>query len=90
MPATGAHKDTEILSFIADRVGYQTLQGWIPGLTHDIDLISPDNSLLHGRSTEVETPNTTRMYVTTTQLDHLLDFITSGHIIQDLPLVSKH
>lgn len=75
----------QILSIIADRVSYQTLQRWIPGLTRYRFNVARQHSLLHGRGTEVETPSTTRMYVTTAQLDHFLDFITSGHIIQDLP-----
>ena len=34
---------------------------------------------------EVETRSVPRMYVSATQLDHFLDFITSEHIIQELP-----
>lgn len=33
----------------------------------------------------VPTPCYTRMYVAPEKLDHFLDFITSGHIVQDLP-----
>ena len=34
---------------------------------------------------EVETRSVPRMYVSASQLDHFLDFITSEHIIQELP-----
>ena len=35
---------------------------------------------------EVEVRSVPRMYVSASQLDHFLDFITSKHIIQELPL----
>ena len=40
---------------------------------------------MHGGGAEVETRSVPRMYVSASQLDHLLDFITSEHIIQELP-----
>ena len=33
----------------------------------------------------ISTPCHTRMYVSAEQLDHFLDFVTSAHIVQDLP-----
>ena len=45
--------------------------------------MSPGN--MYGGSAEVETRSVPRMYVSVSQLDHFLDFITSEHIIQELP-----
>ena len=39
---------------------------------------------MYGGGTEVETRSVPRMYVSATQLDHFLNFITSEHIIQKL------
>ena len=40
---------------------------------------------MYGGGAEVETRSVPRMYVSASQLDHFLDFITSEHIIQELP-----
>lgn len=75
----------QILSIIADKVSFQTLQRWIPGLTRYRFNIARHHSLLHGGGSVITTPCHTRMYVAAEQLDHFLDFITSAHIVQDLP-----
>lgn len=75
----------QILSIIADKVSFQTLQRWIPGLTRYRFNVARHNHLLHGRRSVVASPCYTRMYVSMEQLDHFLDFITSAHIVQDLP-----
>lgn len=43
----------------------------------------------HGRGSTVPVTQHTRMYVSDDQLDHFLDFITSGHIVQDLPFAER-
>ena len=40
---------------------------------------------MYGGGAEVETRSVPRMYVSAKQLNHFLDFITSEHIIQELP-----
>ena len=40
---------------------------------------------MYGGGTEVETRSVPRMYVSALKLDHFLDFITSEHVIQELP-----
>ena len=79
----------QILSIIADKVSFKTLQRWIPGLTRYRFNIARHHRLLHGRGSVVTTPCYTRMYVAPEQLDHFLDFITSAHIVQDLPFGEK-
>ena len=45
--------------------------------------------MLHGRGVPVQQSPQTRLYVSPTQVDHFLDFITSPHVIQDLPFGEK-
>ena len=40
---------------------------------------------MYGGGAEVETRSVPRMYISASQIDHFLDFITSEHIIQELP-----
>ena len=75
----------QILSIIADKVSYRTLQSWIPGLTRYRFNVARQHAHMYGGGAEVETRSVPRMYVSATQLDHFLDFITSEHIIQELP-----
>ena len=75
----------QILSILADKVSFKMLKRWIPGLTHYRFNIARHHQLLHGRGAVLPTEHHTRMYVAPGQLSHFLNFITSGHIIQDLP-----
>lgn len=75
----------QILSILADKVPLKTLQRWIHGITRYRFNMARHHRLLHGRGSVVPTPCYTRMYVAPEKLDHFLDFITSGHIVQDLP-----
>ena len=75
----------QILSIIADKVNYRTLQSWIPGLTRYRFNVARKHAHMYGGGAEVETRSVPRMYVSAKQLDHFLDFITSEHIIQELP-----
>ena len=45
--------------------------------------------MLHGRGSSVPTVKSTRMYIAPEKLDHFLAFITSTHILQDLPFGEK-
>ena len=73
----------QILSIIADKVSYRTLQSWIPGLTRYRFNIARQHAHMYEGGAEVETRSVPRMYVS--QLEHFLDFITSEGIIQELP-----
>ena len=74
----------QILSIIADKVSYRTLQSWIPGLTRYRYNVARQHAHMYEGGAEVETRSVPRMYVSASQLDHFLDFITSEHIIQEL------
>ncbi|CAH3162323.1 unnamed protein product [Pocillopora meandrina] len=79
----------QILSIIADKIDFKTLQNWLPGLTRYRFKIARHNRILHGRGSVVSTVSSRRMNVSPKQLDHFLDFITSAHIVQDLPFGEK-
>ena len=84
---SASHRSTrrQILSIIADKVIYRTLQSWIPGLTRYRYNVARQHAHMYEGGAEVETRSVPRMYVSASQLDHFLDFITSEHIIQELP-----
>jgi len=79
----------QILSIMADKLPFQALKNWIPGLTRYRFSVARHHALLHGRGTPVAMTKNTRMYVSNEKLDHFLTFITSGQVIQDLPFGEK-
>ena len=79
----------QILSIMADKMDFETLQNWLPGLTRYRFKIARHHRILHSRGSVVSTVSSRRMYVSPKQLDHFLDFITSAHIVQDLPFGEK-
>ena len=81
----------QILSIIADKVSFTTLQKWIPGISRYRFSIARHHRLLHGRGSEVPQRDITqtRMRASPEQLDHFLAFITSSKAIQDLPFGEK-
>ena len=72
-----------------DKMDFETLQNWLPDLTRYRFKIARHHRILHGRGSVVSPVSSRRMYVSTKQLDHFLDFITSVHIVQDLPFGEK-
>jgi hypothetical protein len=81
----------QILSIIADKVSFTTLQKWIPGISRYRFSIARHHRLLHGRGSEVPQGDQrqTRMRASREQSDHFLAFITSSRAIQDLPFGEK-
>ncbi|KAL9966689.1 hypothetical protein ACROYT_G024801 [Oculina patagonica] len=80
----------QILSIMADKASFAKIQEWIPGLTRYRFTVARQHILLHGRGAPVPPPSSrTRMVVPEEKLAHFLDFITSPHIIQDLPFGEK-
>lgn len=51
--------------------------------------IARHHRLLHGRGAIVPTDITRSMKVDFAKVDHFLDFITSSHIVQDMPFGEK-
>ena len=79
----------QILSIIADKVNYRALKKWIPGLTRYRFSAARKHALLHGTGVPVPKSPQTKMFVSPAQVDHFLDFISSPHVIQDLPFGVK-
>ena len=79
----------QILSIMADKVTFQTLKKWIPDLTVYRFSTARKHTLLHGRGVPPPQKSQTKLFVSPTQVDHFLDFITSPHVIQDLPFGEK-
>lgn len=79
----------QILSIIADKVTYNDLLKWIPDLSRYRYNIARHHRLLHGRGAVVPVHPTTRIHIPPEKLDHFLTFITSSHIVQDLPFGEK-
>ena len=79
----------QILSIMADKLTFKDLQRWIPSLSRYRFNIARHHLLLHGRGSKVPSVKNTRMCIAPEKLDHFLAFITSTHIIQDIPFGEK-
>ena len=79
----------QILFIMADNVNFKDLLKWIPNLSRYRFNIAKHHLLLHGRGSKVPSIKGTRMYISPEKLDHFLSFITSTHIVQDLPFGEK-
>ena len=75
----------QILSIVADKFTFRTIRRWIPDLTRYRLSTARDHALRYGRGVLPPPVVHTKMFVSQTQVDHFLDFITSPHVIQDLP-----
>ena len=88
MQTIGIHVDRYSPSRLTKPVA--KIQKWIPGLTKYRYMMARQHILPHGRGTPVPSQSPqTRMVVPQEKLTHFLDFITSPHIIQDLPFEEK-
>lgn len=79
----------QILSYMADKTSLDTICQYIPGLTRYRFAVARQHILEHGRGLPVLSVSHTRRLVPQEKLSHFLDFITSSHIIQDLPFGGK-
>ena len=79
----------QILSMVADKLQFRTVKGWIPDLTRYRFTTAREHAIRYGRGVPPAPQVRTKMFVSQTQVDHFLDFITSPHIIQDLPFGEK-
>ena len=75
----------QILSIMADKVRFSTLLRYIPGLTKYRFTEAKRHCLAYGRGAPVQSVRAARTDVATAQIVHFIAFITSSHIIQDLP-----
>lgn len=79
----------QILSIMVDKISLKSLQQYIPDITPYRYKIAKQHALLHGRGCPLPKPTQRRMRVPPEMVDHFISFITSQHIIQDLPFGQK-
>ena len=75
----------QILPIVADKFTFRTIRRWIPDLARYRFSTARDHALRYGRGVLPSPVVHTKMFVSQTQVDHFLDFITSPLVIQDLP-----
>ena len=79
----------QILSIMADKVPYSKLIRYIPGLTRYRFTEAKRHCLTNGRGVPVQSKRSPRTDVSSSQIEHFIAFITSAHIVQDLPFGQK-
>ena len=80
----------QILSCMAGVASYKAISAFIPGLSQYRYTIANLHRLHYGRAVPVPKQPAPRLRITNQQLDHFLSFITSPHIVQDLPFGKKN
>ena len=80
----------QILSIMGDLTTFKRIQTYVPGLTEYRFKMARQHSLQYGRGAEVPRARSLRMRVESKQLDHFLTYITSPHVIQDLPFGQRY
>ncbi len=79
----------QILSIIAGVASYKAVCEFIPGLTSYRYSVASLHRLQYGPGAPVVVEKSTRLRIERKQLDHFLGFITSPHLVQDLPFGEK-
>ena len=80
----------QVLSVMADLVTFKQIQRYIPGLTEYRFKMARMHRLEYGRGVVLPMNKSPRMRVEGGQLDHFLTFITSPHVVQDLPFGQRY
>ena len=75
----------QVLSVMADLVPYSLVQRYLPGITEYRVRTAREHGKKYGRGSAVLLSKSPRMRVNYAQLDHFLEFITSPHVVIDLP-----
>ena len=79
----------QILSIMSGVASFKVISGFIPGLTRYRFTLANLHRLQYGRGAPVTHQPSPRIRVDRQQLDHFLSFITSPHLVQDLPFGQK-
>ena len=79
----------QILSIMADKVHYSKLVQYIPGLTRYRFTEAKRHCLTYCRGAPVHSQRSLRTDISSWQIEHFITFITSSHIVQDLPFGEK-
>ena len=75
----------QIMSIVADKLQLRTVRRWIPDVTRYRFTTAREHAIRYGRGVPPEPQVHAKMFVSQAQVDHFLDFVTSPHVIQDLP-----
>ena len=79
----------QILSLMADKLSLHELREFIPTITSYRYNIARRHRLLHGRAAPVSCHESRRIRIDPAKLEHFVSFITSPHVIQDVPFGEK-
>ena len=88
--ATSWDTRRQVLGIIADLVPFSQIQKFIPGITEYRFKQARLHILKYGRGVPVPVQRSPRMRLNECQLDHFLSFITSPHVVQDLPFGQQY
>ena len=80
----------QILSIIAGVASYKSACEFIPGLTSFRFTVASLHRVQYGSGAPLPLERQTRLRIERVQLDHFLSFITSPHLVQDLPFGEKN
>ena len=79
----------QILSLMADKLSLNELREFVPTVTSYRYNIARRHRLLHGRAAPVPCNETRRMRIEPAKVEHFISFITSPHVVQDVPFGEK-
>ena len=74
---------------MADKLSLQEMREFIPTVTSYRYNIARRHRLLHGRGAPLPNQEKKRMRIEPVKLEHFVSFITSPHVIQDVPFGEK-
>ena len=74
---------------MADKLSLNELRKFLPTITRYCYNIARTHRLLHGRGVPISVNINDRLRVNHAKLEHFISFITSPHIIQDVPFGEK-
>ena len=80
----------QVLSIMAGVASFKAISEFIPGLTQYRFTVAKLHGLQHGRGAPVPEMKSPHIRIERQQLDHFLSFITSPHLVQDMPFGEKH
>ena len=88
--ATSWDTRRQVLSLMTGVASFRAISEFIPGLTEYRYTVANLHRVQYGRNAPVPTKESPRLRIDPKQLDHFLGFITSPHLVQDLPFGEKH
>ena len=88
--ASGWDTRRQVLSIMAGIASFKAISEFIPGLTQYRFAEAKLHGLQHGRGVLVPEMKSPHIRIERKQLDHFLSFVTSPHLVQDMPFGEKY